>query len=171
MLLPSPELLHQRYLQIRDGRDQKRVVTAVEVLSPSNKRPGLGRDDYAEKRGRVLSSRINLVEIDLLRTGPRLAALGAPEGADYSVLISRAHLRPIGQFITIGLREPLPDFPLPLAPDEDEPVVSLSAILDSVYEIGRYELQLDYRETPASPPLSPEDEAWADGLLRQSGVR
>jgi hypothetical protein len=170
VLVPAPEILRQRFLEIRRQGEGRRVVTAVEVLSPSNKRPGMGRDDYAAKRGRVLSSLTNLVEVDLLRTGPRMGVLGAPEGSHYSVLISRAHLRPVGQFLPIGLWEPLPDFPVPLLPDEDEPVISLSAVLDRVYEAGRYDSQIDYKRPPI-PPLDPEADAWADAVLRERGLR
>jgi hypothetical protein len=98
VLVPAPEeLLLQRYLEVRDLQAGEEVVTVVEVLSPSNKhnkRPGEGRDDYIAKRTAVLAVRTNLVEIDLVRSGPRLPALGAPQGADYGILVSRVHTRP-----------------------------------------------------------------------------
>ena len=170
VLVPAPETLHQRYLEIRDLREGERVVTAIEVLSPSNKRPGAGRDDYAAKRGRVLSSRTNLVEIDLLRVGPRMGALGAPEGVDYGILIARSATRPHARLIPFGVRDTIPPFPLPLAPEDDEPSIDVTAILRSVYERGRYGMRLDYTRPP-EPPLNPEDEAWADELLRGRGLR
>jgi hypothetical protein len=170
VLVPAPAMLHQRFLEIRDLREGERVVTAVEVLSPSNKRPGVGRDDYAAKRGRVLSSRTNLVEIDLLRIGPRMGALGAPEGVDYSILIARAATRPHARLIPFGVRDPVPPFPLPLTPEDDEPSIDVTALLTDVYESGRYWMRLDYTRPP-EPPLKPEDEAWADELLRGRGLR
>ena len=131
--------------------------------------PRLERD-YAEKRGRVLASRSNLVEIDLLRGGPRLSALGAPEGFDYGILVARAETRPSAQLIPFGVRDPIPEFRLPLGPGDPEITVSLASVFNSVYEIGRYTMRIDYADAP-EPPLRPEDEEWSDRLLRQSELR
>jgi hypothetical protein len=45
------------------------VVTAIEILSPKNKRAGEGYNQYLNKRNQVLHSQSHLVEIDLLRGG------------------------------------------------------------------------------------------------------
>ena len=68
VVVPAPEPVQERYLVIREPRTAE-VVTVVEILSPANKRPGPGREQYLEKREAVLGSRTNQVEIDLLRTG------------------------------------------------------------------------------------------------------
>jgi len=39
-----------------------------------------------------------------------------------------------------------------------------------VYDRGRYRLRIDY-SGPPEPPLAPDDEAWADRLLREHGLR
>ena len=39
------------YLQITDVQSGNRVVTIIEFISPSNKRPGPGREEYLRKRG------------------------------------------------------------------------------------------------------------------------
>ena len=64
--LLMPEVVRQGYLEIRDMATSE-VVTVMEVLSPTNKRPGEGRRTYEAKRQTVLASPTNLVEIDLLR--------------------------------------------------------------------------------------------------------
>ena len=51
VVLPQFEEVHERYLEIRDVQTHA-VVTAIEILSPSNKAPGEGREVYEEKRGR-----------------------------------------------------------------------------------------------------------------------
>jgi hypothetical protein len=57
------------------GADQ-RLVTTVEVLSPSNKRPNTpGWELYQRKRQSGLLGAVNLVEIDLLRGGQRTPIL------------------------------------------------------------------------------------------------
>ena len=170
VLLPSPEVLHQRYLEVRDLQENERVVTVLEVLSPSNKRPGSGRDDYIAKREDVLTSRTNLIEIDLLRIGPRLPAFGAPEGLDYSVLIARASTRPRARLIPFSVRDPFPEIPVPLHSDEPEPLLSLASVFAETYHTGSYGMRLPYRDEP-DPPLTTEDAVWADALLRSVELR
>lgn len=53
-----------------------RIVTAIEVLCPENKRSGDGRSAYLDKRDRYLASVANVVEIDLLRDGERTLPIG-----------------------------------------------------------------------------------------------
>ena len=57
----------QRYLEIRRRRGKDvRLVTAIEILSPSNKKVGHeSRAKYVEKQKEVLYSEAHLVEIDL----------------------------------------------------------------------------------------------------------
>src|SRR5437016_3836978 len=52
----------QRYLEIRDNRN-RRIVTVLELLSPSNKAPGEDRNDYLAKRRQVLAGQAHFVEI------------------------------------------------------------------------------------------------------------
>src|SRR6266540_2380109 len=61
-----------RYLEIRD-RFNREVVTVLELLSPSNKYAGPDRSQYVSKVKRILESQTNLIEIDLLRGGPRMS--------------------------------------------------------------------------------------------------
>src|SRR5262249_53948542 len=50
--------------------DGDRLVTTIEVLSPTKKAPGEhGRDLYQRKQQEILGSKVHLVEIDLLRGG------------------------------------------------------------------------------------------------------
>jgi len=66
VVLPLYEEVRERYLEIRAAQTHA-VVTVIEVLSPSHKASGEGREAYEEKRRQVLSTLTNLVEIDLLR--------------------------------------------------------------------------------------------------------
>jgi hypothetical protein len=64
--LIMPELIQERYLEIREmGTGQ--VVTTLELLSPSNKRLGRGRQEYLQKRSKIFAGQTHLVEIDLIR--------------------------------------------------------------------------------------------------------
>lgn len=170
VVVPAPDMLRERYLEIRDLEQDERAITVIEVLSPSNKKPGDGRDDYVRKRAEVLSSLTSLVEIDLLRSGPRMAALGAPAGFHYSILVCRASTRPNSVLYPFTVRDPIPAFPVPLLPGDPEPELALGPVLDHIYDRGRYRMRTDYSR-PAVPPLEPADEAWADALLREKGLR
>jgi hypothetical protein len=48
--------------------------------------------------------------------------------------------------------------------------LDLNAVLPAAYDHGAYDLSVDYRKEP-DPPLSGEDAAWADALLRERGLR
>lgn len=91
--LTIPETIRQGYLEIREIATSQ-VVTVVEVLSPTNKRPGRGRLEYETKRATLLGSLCNLVEIDLLRQGPPLALPQGVAPSAYSILVSPQELRP-----------------------------------------------------------------------------
>lgn len=161
--LPMPEVVKQGYLEIREVATGA-VVTAIEVLSPVNKRPGEGRRAYEAKRLQVLGSGTHLVEIDLLRAGQPLPILQGDVQSDYRLLISRSDRRPQADLYPFNVSQVPPRVALPLAPGDGEPRVDLKQILDQVYDRGGYDLVLDYGQ-PCIPPLSPEGERWAQQWL------
>ncbi|MEO1146763.1 MAG: DUF4058 family protein [Cyanobacteria bacterium J06638_22] len=65
---------------------------------------------------------------------------------------------------------PVPTFPLPLQAEDQEPTVSLQALLNTVYERSGYDYFIDYRTDPL-PPLSEDDRAWIDRVLREQDMR
>jgi hypothetical protein len=66
----------ETFVEIYEATPEQRLVTRIEVLSPSNKRPHTpGWDIYHRKRQSLLPGDINLVEIDLLRGGRRMPML------------------------------------------------------------------------------------------------
>ena len=154
-----------KYVKIIDSRD-KRVVTVVELLSPSNKSSGSDRRGYLAKREEYILSGTNLVEIDLLRDGARL-----PMGrsrlpiADYYVLVSRTQNFPLVDLWAFTLRDELPNIPIPLKPEHDDVPDSLRDCLDDAYEDADYETRIDYALRPDSPLRSP-DAARATKLLK-----
>src|SRR5262245_8586299 len=62
------EPLTDGFIQIIDAGSGNRVVTFIDILSPTNKVSGADRKAYRSKQREVCSSDANLVEIDLLRT-------------------------------------------------------------------------------------------------------
>jgi hypothetical protein len=167
--VPLPDEVRETYLEVREtGTDA--VVTVLEILSPTNKRPGRGRRIYEDKRMEVLASRTHLVEIDLVRAGEPMPITGDGRGSDYRMLVSRGDCRPNATLYAFGVRQSSPPFPLPLKPHDREPTVDLGRILHDLYDRASYDLRLDYTGDP-DPPLPSADAAWADQLLRQKGLR
>src|SRR5262249_46375310 len=80
----------ERFLEIYEAGTKKRLVTSIEVISPSNKRPGTpGWDLYQRKRQSLVLSHVNLVEIDLVRSGERMPMLDPWPNSPYSLLVTR----------------------------------------------------------------------------------
>jgi Protein of unknown function (DUF4058) len=162
-LVPLTVTERDGFIEIRDGTDRT-LVAAIELLSPSNKEPGSDRAQYLAKRDRYLDTGVHLVEIDLLRGGPRLPLHPPPQG-DYCVMVSRAEDRPSVGVWPIQLREPLPTIPIPLRKLDAAAKLDLQAILHLVYDAAGY---ADYiYESEPVPALTAEDRRWAAELLRQ----
>jgi Protein of unknown function (DUF4058) len=160
--VPIAEEVNERYLEIREVATGT-VVTAIEVLSPKNKRTGEGRLAYERKRNQVLASATHLIEIDLLRGGKPFPIVAEYLG-DYRILVCRGDRRPVADLYAFSLKQPIPSVPIPLLPGEEEPILELQKLLNYVYQRGRYHLALDYSQPP-QPPLSEENVQWAKTLL------
>lgn len=160
--LPLPEEVLERYLEVRDVATQE-VITVIEGLSPTNKMTSEGRSQYEQKRLKVLSSLTNLVEIDLIRAGEPFAMTVERPG-DYRIVVSRSQYRPQAYIYPFDIRDPIPDFPIPLRPGEVEPVLPLNQILHTLYDEGAYDLAIDYSQ-PADPPLPAAEAEWAKQLV------
>ncbi len=148
----------------------KAVVTAIELLSPVNKRAGTGRQSYETKRQKVLASSTHLVEIDLLRAYEPMPVYGNALKSDYSILVSRSHLRPDAQLYAFNLKDTLPVFHLPLREGDREPTVDLQQLLNDLYDRAAYDLKLDYQQPPV-PPLAQKDDNWLNHTLQAKGLR
>jgi len=164
IIFPSVEIEKQAYLEIRD-RQNRELVAVVEVLSPTNKRPGPDREQYLAKRANLLRTKATFVEIDLLRGWPRMPDHEVPP-CDYGVVVSRAPERPEGGFWPVQLRDPLPTIPVPLREPLVEAHVDLQQVLNTVYDRASYKDYI-YQGKP-QPPLSQEDQAWAASILARS---
>ena len=156
--LPKSDVERLSYLEIRDRRD-KRVVTVIELLSPTNKYSSADREQYLGKRGEILASWTHLVEIDLLRGGPRMPFATTLPDCAYYAMVSRMDERPEADLWPIGLRDRLPILPIPLRDPDPDVLVDLQAVLHRVYDAARY-VNYIYDESP-HPALSAADDAWA----------
>lgn len=150
------------------------LVTAIELLSPVNKRPGAdGADAYEQKRQELFQSGVHLLEIDLLRGGrrPHLARPNPLPDDPYFVFLSRAERWPEIAIWPCPLQKPLPTVPVPLRRPDPDVALPLTTLLHQVYRSARYDLQIDYRAVPPPPDLRPAEHTWLAAHLRERGLR
>jgi hypothetical protein len=167
--------LEESYLEILSAKG-KRLVTAFEVVGLTNKRAsGRGRKAYRDKQHEYWLSDVNLVEIDLLRRGPHVTAtplklLREKLGDfDYHISVVVPGGKPSRHGAGIKLADRLPAIGVPLDPGVAPITIDLQPMLDMAYDRGRYTELFSYREPP-DPPLTPEQQAWAEGVLRAKGL-
>lgn len=165
-----PVEITERFIQIIDVASGNRVITILEILSPANKLPGRGREEYLRKQREAVDAGVNLVEIDLLRVGEhttltRPGLLPPEQLAEYHASIYRARDGGRFEYYRMPLRQRLPRLPVPLRPSDRDAVLDLQAIVNQAHERGRYD-DIDYGR-PVAPPLPPADSAWVEQLLQQ----
>ena len=157
MVVEVAELdVHQRRLEILDVYNDLRLVTVIEVLSPTNKRPGPGRDAYATKQQEVLERECHLVEIDLLREGQRVLSippwkLDQLRPFEYVVCVSRWPWRNRFELYPRRLEESLPRLGVPLVNPDPDVALDVQAALEQVYVEGRYVPPAIRRALPTAP--------------------
>ncbi len=143
---PVPQLS----IEIRDIAE-RRLVTVIEILSPSNKH-GEGAREYARRRYDLLASLTSQLEIDLLRLGQRIELHGAPPPAPYYVYLTRSTNTGTVQVWAVQLPQRLPVVPVPLL--DPDVLLDLQAAVDDCFTLVGYQRLLDY-----AAPLPPFDEA------------
>jgi hypothetical protein len=174
VLTVEPLEVREVFIEILSVEDASRVITVIEVLSPSNKTANSeGRQLYVTKQQEILQSPIHLIEIDLLRYGEHTVA--APRESllargvwDYLVCLHRGGQRARYEVWATTLRQRLPRIRVPLAHGEPDIVLDVQAVFDRCYDEGAYARRLDYRREPLLP-LSETDRTWAATLLHERG--
>ena len=166
--IQEPDTL--RYIEILDLKANRRVVTAIEFLSPANKTP-TGRKQYVQKQQELIYGDVSLVEMDLLRAGTWVVAtcedlypweLRKP----YRICVTRRETTEESEVYKASYRLPLPEVRIPLRKDEGDIRLPLQSILNVAYENGRYGTEIDYSKPPEIE-LTAEDEVWIQAWLGQ----
>lgn len=148
---------HEIFLEIRELDPQRRLVTCIEVLSPSNKRFGsAGWLQYDRKRQVFLEGHANLVEIDLLRHGRRRSMDEPWPDSPYYLLAMRKSDAPTCRVWPAYMNRRLPELSIPLAPPDEELRLPLQPLVDAIYSRSRYEVDIDYARS-LEPPLRPDE--------------
>jgi hypothetical protein len=166
-------------VEIRDASRGHRLVTLVEIASPSNKGPGPDRRAYEEKQREILESPTHLIELDLLREGkrllpyPELFALVENLDCDYLVLLNKSTERQDKwmdySLFPIDIREQLPCIPVPLSDRDPSVPLDLRVAARQAYREGPYRRMIDY-SVPPVPPLREDDRKWARDRVEAAGL-
>jgi hypothetical protein len=173
LTLPALMEVPTRYARVEIRTvDDATLVSAIEVLSPSNKRAGAdGAEAYEKKRQEIFRSEAHLLEIDLLRGGVRPRLARPLPVAPYFIFLSRAERRPTIEVWPLSLREAIPPVPVPLRRPDPDVGLDLTSALRQIYTSARYERRINYGSAPPPPDLSTDDAAWLDAHLRARGLR
>jgi hypothetical protein len=172
MIVPADEPETERHIEVVDASSGNRVVTAIEVLSASNKTPFEGREKYLQKQQEYLAGDVNLVEIDLIRCGIFTVAFGQKgipkrRHTPYCVCVRRVARPGMAEVYRMPLRESLPTIRIPLRPADGDVTLNLQRLIDQAYMNGRYGATLNYSQSP-EPALSEEDSRWANQILQSA---
>jgi hypothetical protein len=164
----------QGFIEIIDSGSGGRVVSVIEVLSPSNKTPGTGQDLYLKKQRELRDGGVSLVEIDLLRSGRRVSPIPQERlppdyRTAYQVCATRGWRRNKIEVYRVPLRDPLPSINVPLREADADVAMNLQELIEKVYRNARYD-DLQYGED-AWPALEGADGQWADEILKRAGRR
>ena len=162
-------------IYVKEGK-KHRLVTSIEVLSPSNKTGGdTGRDLYLQKQVELLAGKVHLVEIDLLRGGEPTTVLrqdpvaAAEHAFDYHICLRRFDQASLWLY-PIALTDPLPTINIPLLPGDGEVPLPLQKLFDHVYDRGSFPRVVDYRGQPPPPRLSAAQQRWMRQRLTATRV-
>ena len=133
--LEQDEPVHQGFIEIIDLALGRRVVTVIEILSPSNKLPGPGRELYLKKQEELRLGGASLVEINLNRRGSHvlmapLSKLPDGKSTPYAACVRRAWKPSELDYYPLPLRERLPAIAIPLR--REDPIVALD--LQSIFD-------------------------------------
>ena len=165
------EEFEETFVEIYAEGEERILVTCIEVLSPSNKRPGTkGGRKYLRKRRAMLLGEANFIEIDLLRGGQKPTMLTPWPDAPYTLLVSRAFDAPYCRVWPVTLQRRLPPIPVPLNEPDPDLTLDLQPLLDGIYALGRYDERIDYAR-PLTPALSDAEAVWVRDLLKDRPPR
>jgi hypothetical protein len=153
-------------IEILDLYNDMKLVALIEVISPTNKASGPGRESYLAKQKETLDRDCHLIEIDLQRRGRHVASI--PEWRtqplrpfDYLACVNRWPRRQRYELYPRQLRQRLPRIKVPLAEPDPDVVLDVQAALQQVYADGRFMRRIRYN-APCEPPLESADQQWAD---------
>ena len=159
----------QREIRIFD-RNNNRLVTAIEVLSPSNKW-GVGRRDHRQKLRDYHRADVHTIDIDLLRGGtldyhPVLRSETGLEDAQtpYHVVLVQDRFHTAIWDLTLTDR--LPTVPVPLLYPDPSVVLDLQRAFTELYRYSTYPKRKKVDLATLQPPLTEAEQQQLSTYLK-----
>lgn len=148
---------------IRDKK-KNRLITAIESMSPVNKRnPGLG--PYRNKRQKLHTNGVHLLEVDLIRRGARPFEHPLLPKSHYTVLLLRGESSETEAW-TFSVRDQLPVVPVPLQVPDPDIKLDSGRVFSLAYSRSHYGAEIDYGTEPPPPLFTQTDRDWMNGLVK-----
>ncbi|MFO0935572.1 MAG: DUF4058 family protein [Gemmataceae bacterium] len=159
----------EEYIEIRT-RNDGRLVTLIDVLSPTNKTTSAGKAAYLATRTDAFQGhRVGTVEIDLVTQGqPPLDfdRTGLPV-SHYSVTVTRPAAPERFEVYASLIKNRLPKFKVPLAADDRDVVLDLQAAFARSYDIVTASHAIDYcSPLPVDVTVDEDTRVWIDQCVR-----
>ena len=143
-------------------------VLAQEVLAEFM-RDG-GYDHHMSRLRAALRDQVRAVAAAVARFFPPNCAASLPQGG-FMLWIELPRDVDSRQYHAAGIRltDCLPAVGIPLDPGVPPVTIDLQPMLDTAYDRSRYSELFSYTDPP-DPPLTAEQQAWADGILKAKGI-
>ncbi len=161
----------EAFIEVRQRTDG-RLITLIEVISPSNKITSEGRRCYLARRDEVRRMNANVVEIDLILQGQTLieCAKDTAPTWDYAVVVTRWTHPDRYEIYSATMPKRLPRFRVPLASDDRDTVLDLQAAVMKAFDQGDFFKGIDYARDPATR-LTDENRKWIGERLKEEKLR
>jgi hypothetical protein len=159
------------FIEIRQKSDRK-LITLIDIVSPTNKMRKEGRDSYLETRKAAQSCKASIVEIDLVLQGQPMLEYsrdGLPEW-DYAITVERSTQPGRFEIYTTTMRKRLPRFKIPLASDDRDLVHDLQQTFGKCFDESNFGAKIDYKRDPALK-LDDDDRKWIAEELKKNKLR
>ena len=143
--------------------ESRRVITAVEVISPVNKF-GFGFEEYENKVDALHTAGVNVLEIDLIRRGKRRYQETSRQVAPYCITLFEA-LRHASSIWLLQLLDPLPTIKVPLRGHDSPVPIDLQEALSKFYADRKLGKRIDYTQATPPPKLTAKEQASISTLL------
>lgn len=168
------EPITEGYLEIVDMASGEKVISAIELLSPTNKTAGDGNELYVRKQREYRLGKVNQIEIDLTRAGDRglvfpMSYVPETHRATYLACVRRAAAPSKIELYPMPLSQRLPVLSIPLTSTQADVPLDLQSAVDACYRNGRY-ADIDYSQ-PLRPAMTGEDATWCVEQLRKFSTR
>jgi hypothetical protein len=158
----------EEYIEILQRKDG-RLITLIDMVSPTNRATDVGRQVYLHKRREAWAAGANIVELDLVLDGqPIIEHTRSSLEPAYAIIVSRATRPDRTDVALVALQKELPRFKLPLAGDEHA-ILDLRAAFARSYDQGGFATKIDYSRDP--PGELSALRQWMDDLLKKKQLR